>query len=112
MTCRDFNAFVKAMVALILLATQRIAILDALFPGDLTMPGMLRMKVFFAERPHARIVRLDVTRADAYPGVVAVFTTKDVPVNEYGLQKNDQPVLCGLAPLPPFDFAKDRAGEG
>ena len=26
---------------------------------------------------------------------MAVFTAKDVPVNEYGLQIKDQPVLCG-----------------
>jgi CO/xanthine dehydrogenase Mo-binding subunit len=29
------------------------------------------------------------------PGVLAVFTAADVPVNEYGLQTPDQPVLCG-----------------
>ncbi len=73
---------------------------QALFPGDLSMPGMLHMKILFAERPHARITRLDTSKADAYPGVAAVFTSKDVPVNEYGLQKPDQPVLCGLSPLP------------
>ncbi|RMF27796.1 MAG: aldehyde oxidase, partial [Chloroflexi bacterium] len=59
---------------------------EALFPGDLSMPGMLHMKILFAERPHARIRRIDTSRAEAHPGVVAVFTAKDVPVNEYGLQ--------------------------
>lgn len=68
---------------------------QALFPGDLHLPGMLHMKILFAERPHARITRLDTTAAEAYPGVVAIFTAKDVPVNEYGLQQPDQPVLCG-----------------
>ena len=68
---------------------------QAKYPGDLTMPGMLHMKILFAERPHARIVRLDTTRAEACPGVVAVFTAKNVPVNEFGLQQRDQPVLCG-----------------
>ncbi|MFQ5578243.1 MAG: xanthine dehydrogenase family protein molybdopterin-binding subunit, partial [Anaerolineae bacterium] len=33
--------------------------------------------------------------AQALPGVVAVLTARDVPVNEYGLQYADQPVLCG-----------------
>jgi len=56
---------------------------------------MLHLKVLFARRPHARIKRLDTRQAEAYPGVVAVFTAKDVPVNEYGLILNDQPVLCG-----------------
>jgi CO/xanthine dehydrogenase Mo-binding subunit len=68
---------------------------EALYPGDLNMPGMLFMKILFAERPHARIIRLDTSKADTHPGVVAIFTAKDVPVNEYGLQQPDQPVLCG-----------------
>lgn len=65
------------------------------YPGDLNMPGQLYMKVLFAGRPHARIRRLDTSKAEAYPGVVAVFTAGDVPNNEYGLILPDQPVLCG-----------------
>ena len=65
------------------------------YSGDLTMPGMLFMKILFAERPHARIKSIDGSKAEAAPGVVAVLTAKDVPVNEYGLQIPDQPVLCG-----------------
>ena len=68
---------------------------QALYPGDLAMPGMLHMKVLFAGRPHARILSIDAAAAQAYPGVVAVLTAKDVPVNEYGLIMPDQPVLCG-----------------
>jgi len=64
-----------------------------LYPGDLTTPGMLHMKVLFALRPHARIKRLDVSEAEAAPGVVAVLTAKDVPVNEFGLIMFDAPVL-------------------
>jgi len=68
---------------------------EAKYSGDLSMPGMLHMKILFAGRPHARITAIDTSAAEALPGVVAIFTAKDVPVNEYGLQKNDQPVLCG-----------------
>src|ERR671923_381887 len=67
----------------------------ARYPGDLAMPGMLQMAVLFARRPHARILRLDPSRALAHPGVVAVLTAADVPRNEFGLIENDQPVLCG-----------------
>jgi CO/xanthine dehydrogenase Mo-binding subunit len=72
----------------------------ALYSGDLVRPGMLFMKILFAGHPHARILSLDTTAAEALPGVVAVFTARDVPVNEYGLQWKDQPVLCGPSPLP------------
>jgi len=67
----------------------------ALYPGDLVMPGMLHTKVLFAGRPHARILSIETSEAEACTGVVAVFTARDVPVNEYGLMMNDQPVLCG-----------------
>ncbi len=68
---------------------------EALYPGDINMPNQAYMKILFARRPHARIVRLDTSAAEALPGVLAVFTAKDVPVNEYGLIMPDQPVLCG-----------------
>jgi CO/xanthine dehydrogenase Mo-binding subunit len=72
----------------------------ALYSGDLVRPKMLHMKILFADRPHARVVSIDTSAAEVLPGVAAVFTAKDVPVNEYGLQKKDQPVLCGPSPLP------------
>src|SRR6266508_1761286 len=65
------------------------------YSGDLSMQGMLYMKILFAERPHARVKSIDTSKAEAAPGVVAVYTSKDIPVNEYGLQIPDQPVLCG-----------------
>nr|MBA3531176.1 molybdopterin-dependent oxidoreductase [Ardenticatenales bacterium] len=67
----------------------------ALYPGDLNLPGQAYMKILFAGRPHARIRSIDTSRARAHPGVLAVFTAEDVPVNEYGLIIPDQPVLCG-----------------
>src|SRR5512134_1550524 len=68
---------------------------ETLYSGDLVMPDMLHMKLLFADRPHARVKSIDTRQAETAPGVVAVYTAKDVPVNEYGLQWQDQPVLCG-----------------
>ena len=68
---------------------------EAKYPGDLSMAGMLHAKTLFARRPHARILSIDTSAAEAVPGVVAVLTARDVPVNERGLQIPDQPVLCG-----------------
>ncbi len=73
---------------------------ETLYSGDISMPGMLHMKILFAGRPHARVLGIDTSAAEKFPGVAGVFTAKDVPVNEYGLQINDQPVLCGPAPTP------------
>ncbi len=67
----------------------------AMYAGDFAMEGALTMKLLFAGRPHARVVHVDTQTATALPGVAAVFTSLDVPVNAYGLQYPDQPVLCG-----------------
>lgn len=68
---------------------------EALFPGDINMDNQVYMKILFSTSPHAVIRKIDTTLAEQVEGVLAVFTAKDVPVNEYGLIMNDQPVLCG-----------------
>ncbi|OGO12571.1 MAG: aldehyde oxidase [Chloroflexi bacterium RBG_16_47_49] len=68
---------------------------ETLYPGDINLPNQAYMKILFAGRPHAVVRSIDTSLADALPGVIATFTAKDVPVNEYGLIINDQPVLCG-----------------
>jgi CO/xanthine dehydrogenase Mo-binding subunit len=71
----------------------------AKYPGDLVRPDMLHMKILFAGRPHARVLSIDTAAAEILPGLVAIYTSRDVPINEYGLQKKDQPVLCGPNPV-------------
>ena len=66
----------------------------ATYPADLVTDAMLRVKVVFAERAHARIVAIDAREALAHPGVVAVLTAADVPYNRFGLVVADQPLLC------------------
>jgi len=67
----------------------------AAYPGDLNPPDAAAMKILFAGRPHAIVRRIHTAAAEALPGVLAVLTARDVPVNEYGLILPDQPVLCG-----------------
>src|SRR3989304_1462701 len=75
---------------------------EALFPGDIHLPQALSAKILFARRPHAVVRRIETADAERMPGVVAVFTARDVPVNEYGLIMSDQPVLCGPGSAKPF----------
>lgn len=67
----------------------------AKFSGDITMPGMLQVKVLRSEMPHARILRIDTAKAEAVPGVHAVITAKDIPGdNAHGIVIKDEPVLA------------------
>jgi CO/xanthine dehydrogenase Mo-binding subunit len=68
---------------------------EALYPGDINKPNQTYMKILFAGRPHAIIESIETQAAEALEGVIAIFTAKDVPNNEYGLIMPDQPVLCG-----------------
>ena len=75
---------------------------EALYPGDYNFPGTLHMKVLFSERAHAIIRSIDTSKALNVPGVVLILTAPDVPVNEYGLGIQDQPVLCGPGSTKPY----------
>lgn len=67
----------------------------AMYPGDRQVENALVAKVVFSGQAHARLISLDTSAAEAVEGVVAVLTAADVPRNEYGLTKSDQPVLIG-----------------
>ncbi|MEO8285101.1 MAG: xanthine dehydrogenase family protein molybdopterin-binding subunit [Chloroflexota bacterium] len=64
------------------------------YPADLVRADMLHLKIVFANRPHARIVKIDTALALEQPGVVDVIIAADVPFNAYGLVEADEPALC------------------
>ncbi len=65
------------------------------FADDLFLPRMLYGKFLRSHLPHARIVRLDVTRAQVLPGVHAVLTGRDLPT-KFGIMPSsqDEEALC------------------
>ncbi len=54
------------------------------YTDDLSVPGMLVGRILHSPHPHARIVRIDTSKARALEGVVAVVIGKDAP-NQYGI---------------------------
>ena len=66
----------------------------AKFGADLFFPNMLYGKVLRSKYPHARIPKIDVKKALAYPGVKAVITADDIPNNEFGVIIQNQQVLA------------------
>lgn len=72
------------------------------FVGDLRLPRMTHASFLRSPYAHGRLRSMDVTRAAALPGVLAVLTAADLPEvglvhsNEVpGLIKTPQPVLAG-----------------
>lgn len=63
------------------------------YPQDFNREGQLHAVVVWADHPHAVVKSIDVTPAQEAPGVVAVLTAEDVPVNEYGIMAYDQQVM-------------------
>ena len=68
------------------------------YTQDFQVPGMLHAAVHRSQEPHARIVEVNVSQAQAMPGVVAVLTGADLaklPLRpRYGPVFRDQPVLA------------------
>ncbi len=81
----------------------------AAYPGDLDLPGQAWMQVVFAGFAHGRITAVQTADALAAPGVIAVLTAADVPVNTYGLIMPDQPVLCGVGSTPQAELVRWEA---
>ena len=69
---------------------------QASYGSDRIGEDALWAMVVFTDQPHARLVELDFSAARAVDGVVEVFGSADVPVNEYGLTMTDHPVFVGL----------------
>ena len=58
---------------------RELALGDKPYVNDLSAPGMLHGALRFSDHPRARVVRIDVGRARAHPGVVAVLLAGEVP---------------------------------
>jgi xanthine dehydrogenase molybdenum-binding subunit len=52
---------------------------QAKFVADIQLPRMLQAKFLRSPHAHARVVRIDTSKAEALPGVKAVLTHKNVP---------------------------------
>jgi 4-hydroxybenzoyl-CoA reductase alpha subunit len=65
------------------------------FADDISLPRMAYCKLLRSPHPHARIKKIDASRALAQPGVYLVLTGKDLPI-EYGILpvSQDEQALC------------------
>ena len=65
------------------------------FADDLFLPRMAHCKLLRSPHPHARLLKIDASRALARPGVYLVLTGKDLPI-QYGILpvSQDEQALC------------------
>ncbi|NOX37907.1 MAG: selenium-dependent xanthine dehydrogenase [Calditrichaeota bacterium] len=64
------------------------------FIADMKVPGMLYGALKFSDHPRARVIRIDTDAASKIPGVVRVFTAKDIPGERFtGLIVKDWPLM-------------------
>lgn len=78
---------------------QRIPKLDApskatgktTYGHDVRLPGMLHGRILYSRYPHAKIVRMDTSRAEKLRGVKCVLTSKDNPPHLFGYGKDNKP---------------------
>ncbi|HEV7746516.1 MAG TPA: molybdopterin cofactor-binding domain-containing protein [Pyrinomonadaceae bacterium] len=65
------------------------------FADDIVLPRMLFCKILRSHLPHAVIKGIDVSKAAALPGVLAIITGKDLPIS-YGILpvSQDEHALC------------------
>lgn len=67
---------------------------QAQFAGDMEFENMLYGAVKRSEVPSAIVKNIDISKAEALPGVVKVLTYKDIPgSNRVGIIIKDEPVL-------------------
>jgi CO/xanthine dehydrogenase Mo-binding subunit len=66
----------------------------AVYTADRSLPNIAWGKTLRSPLPHARIIKIDMSRARAVPGVLAVITAADVSEKLFGRQLRDMPVLA------------------
>ncbi|MBK9973251.1 MAG: molybdopterin-dependent oxidoreductase [Planctomycetes bacterium] len=79
---------------------------EAVYADDMKFPGMLFCRILRATVPHARVKRLDITKAQAMPGVRAVVTGREsgvrfgvLPVSQDELSMAQEKVIYTGEPL-------------
>jgi 4-hydroxybenzoyl-CoA reductase subunit alpha len=65
------------------------------FADDIFLPRMLYCKILRSHHPHALIKNIDLSKALALPGVIAIITGRDLPI-PYGILpvSQDEHALC------------------
>ncbi len=67
---------------------------EAKYTADLKFPHMLYGKILRSPHPHARVLNIDISRAQKIPGVKAIVTGEQIPKKKIGAFIEDQYILA------------------
>jgi len=74
---------------------------NAIYASDITIPGMLIGKVLRSPYPHARIKRIDKSKAENLPGVEALITPEETAQwKKFDRGLKDLPMIAGGYTVP------------
>ena len=64
------------------------------YVADIKFPDMLHGALKFSDHPRAKVISVNIDKAKDHPGVIKVFTSKDIPGNRFtGLIIPDWPLM-------------------
>lgn len=64
------------------------------YVADMKFPDMLHGALKFSDHPRAKVISVNIDKAKDHPGVIKVFTSKDIPGNRFtGLIIPDWPLM-------------------
>ena len=68
----------------------------AIYTSDIQLPGMAHARILRSPVAHAKIVKIDATRAKELPGVIATLTRDDIQgfKYKYGATYKDQSIVA------------------
>ena len=62
---------------------------EAKYASDIYLPGMLYAKILRSPHPHAKVINITTSKAQALPGVKAILLPADVP--DFPIHKRETP---------------------
>jgi len=68
----------------------------AIYTGDIQLPGMAYAKILRSPVPHARVTKVDASKARELTGVIATLTRDDIKefAYKYGATYKDQSIVA------------------
>ena len=64
------------------------------YTGDLAFAGMLHLRLVISPHAHAKILSIDLSKAEKVPGVVGVFRAEDLPSRNQVINSRTSAILA------------------